>query len=195
MEAYIQSLGKQIEDVDAPLLIARGEKLRRLVSLRQDPASPVIPFSAGQEGALADWQIAHNLFVGFDPYLSKVEGIARGPDAVPTVLDLEALKKVIQSARKANIPADDAGQVLEDIVANVPQNVEPTDRRLAQATEALKNFVRAIGALIKLHGWKVAGGGYVAATWIQRNIVWLRQVFANEPSILSIIETISVLPL
>lgn len=199
LEAYLQSLGEHIEDVDAPLLIARGEKLRRLISLRQDPKSSAVPFAEGQDGALADWLTCHNLFIGFDAYLSAVERIARGPDAVPTILDLEALKRVIQSALEANLPADDATQALNDLADNVPPDAAPDDRRLAQATEALKNFIRAVGALVKEHGWKFGLGGltaaYGAASWVQRNIPWLRDVFSDEPSILSILDSIASLPL
>lgn len=199
LEGYLQSLGERPEDLDAPLLIARGEKLRRLISLRHDPKSSAVPFAEGQDGALADWLTSHNLFIGFDAYLSAVERIARGPDAVPTVLDLEALKRVIQSARDANLPTDDAAQALDDVADNVPPDPAPDDRRLVQATEALKNFIRAVGSLVKEHGWKVGLGGlgaaYGAASWVQRNIPWLRDVFGDEPSILSILESIAALPL
>lgn len=196
---YLNALGGDTHGISPALLIARGEKLRRLIALRKDEFGSAIPFSETQAGALEDWLTAHNLLVGLDPYLSEIERKARGPDAVPTVLDLEALKAVIQSSQAADIPTVEASQALNDVVENVPPDAVPTDRRLIQATEAMKNFIRGVGEVVKKHGWhtvKVTGGGaYLAALWVQRNIEWLREIFASEPSILSILEKIASLPL
>lgn len=202
LKRYIDALGEDTFGISHALLIARGEKLRRLIAQREDDLNFAVPFSSEQSGRLADWLTAHNLLVGLDPFLSSVERISKGPDAVPTVLDLEALKAVIISAEAQEIPDVEAASALDDLAENVPSTATPNDRRLRQATEGLKNFVRGIGALIKKHGWKLGAGGglvaeraYAAAEWVQRNIEWLREVFANEPSILSILEKIAALPL
>lgn len=199
LERYLDALGGDTHGISPALLIARGEKLRRLIGTRKDEFGSAIPFSEAQAGCLEDWLTAHNLLVGLDPYLSDIERKARGPDAVPTVLDLDALRAVIQSAQAADIPNAEASQALTDIAENVPANAAPTDRRLIQATEAMKNFIRGVGAVVKKHGWnaiKATGGAaYFAALWVQRHIEWLREVFANEPSILSVLEKIAALPL
>lgn len=199
LERYLNALGQDTHDISPALLIARGEKLRRLIAKRKDDFGSAIPFSEAQAGCLEDWLTAHNLLVGLDPYLSDIERKARGPDVVPTVLDLEALRAVIRSSQASNIPNAEASQALDDIAENVPADAAPTDRRLIQATEAMKNFIRGVGAVVKKHGWtavKATGGAaYFAALWVQRHIEWLREVFADEPSILSILEKIASLPL
>lgn len=195
LERYLAALGEDTHGVSHALLISRGEKLRRIIASREDDFGSAVPFTETQAAALEDWLTAHNLLVGLDPFLAGVQRTARGPDAVPTVLDLEALKAVIGSVKAQDIPDEEASQALDDLADNVPDDAKADDRRLAQATEGLKNFIRGIGSLVKKHGWKAAGGGYTAVLWVQRNIEWLREVFVNEPSILSILEKIAALPL
>lgn len=202
LERYLAALGEDTFGISHALLISRGEKLRRIIASRKDASGLAIPFSETQAAALEDWLTAHNLLVGLDPFLASVERTARGPDAVPTLLDLEALKAVIESVKAQDIPNDEASEALDDLADNVPADAKADDRRLAQATEGLKNFIRGVGSLIKKHKGKIAIAGgiageraYAAAEWIQRNIEWLREVFVNEPSILSILEKIAALPL
>ncbi len=167
LENYIEALGNRLNGTIPSLLVARGEKLRRLIASRDNPSSSAIPFSENQEGALQDWMVAHNLLIGSDPYLADIEHMARGPDAPVVVLDLEALKQVIQSATEAGIPTVEAAEALEDSAANIPENALEGDRRAVQATEAVKNFIRGVGSSIKAHGWKMAigagGTGYAGA--------------------------------
>jgi hypothetical protein len=195
VESYLEALGETLEGARPSLLVLRGEKLRRLMDAHNAPDAMLPPFSEEQALAFASWRMAHNALVGLDPHLSNIERASYGPDVPQITIELDAIKAIIKSADRANIPTDEAREALNDSADNVPVDAAPDDRRLLSATENLKNFIRGTAGWIWRNKGKVAVGTYGAALWIQRNIDWLREVFANHPSILELINWIASLPL
>jgi hypothetical protein len=192
---YLSALGEDVEAIRPSMLVLCGDKLRRLRAEYRSPASSKPPLAEAQAFALENWERAHNALVGIDPFLSAIERQSYGPDVPVIVIQLDAIKAVIDNAREAGVASAAAQDVLTDAVANVPAGATPDERRYRFSIESLKNFIRGTADLARKHGGKAAVGGYGASLWMQRNVEWLRDLFAGEQSILDIINWIATLPL
>jgi hypothetical protein len=192
---YLSALGEDVEAIRPSMLVLCGDKLRRLRAEYRSPASSKPPLAEAQAFALENWERAHNALVGIDPFLSAIERQSYGPDVPVIVIQLDAIKAVIDNAREAGVASAAAQDVLTDTVANVPAGATPDERRYRFSIESLKNFIRGTADLARKHGGKAVVGGYGAALWMQRNVEWLRDLFVGEQSILDLINWIATLPL
>jgi hypothetical protein len=197
IETYLGYLGEAPEMMRPSLAVLYGDELRREIDLHLAPEAAV-PLTDRQRLALESWRAAHNAMVAFEPYLSAIERASYGPDVPVVVIELDAIKAIIASAGSAGVASDAAVTAIVDSTAIVPAIATPDDRRRIAATEHLKNFIRATGEFVWTNKGKIgasAGGVYCAATWIHRNIDWLRTVFENHPTMLEIVNYIASLPL
>lgn len=199
---YLDALGDSVETTRPSQLVLRGDKLRRLRADYISPTSSKPPLTEDQAFALENWERAHSALVGIDPFLSSIERASYGPAVPATIITLDAIKAIIDSARDANIATVGAQEAITDSVENVPSEAPAGERRLVLATESLKNFIRGTAGFIKQHKGKIsagavglAKGAHEAALWIQRNVEWLREALAGEQSILDLINWIASLPL
>lgn len=199
---YLQALGDSLETLRPSQLVLRGDKLRRLRADHLSPTSSRPPLSEAQAFALENWERAHSALVGIDPFLSSIERASYGPNVPATIISLDAIKAIIDSARNANIATVGAQAAITDAVENVPADAPVGERRFVLATESLKNFIRGTAGFIRQHKGKfavsavgLAKGAHEAALWIQRNIEWLRDVFGGERSVLDLVNWIASLPL
>jgi hypothetical protein len=199
---YLAALGDSVETIRPSQLVLRGDKLRRLRADYISPTSSKPPLTEDQAFALENWERAHSALVGIDPFLSSIERASYGPAVPATIITLDAIKAIIDSARDANIASVAAQTSITDSVENVPAEASAGERRLVLATESLKNFIRGTASFIRRHKGKIsagalglAKGAHEAALWIQRNVEWLREALAGEQSILDLINWIASLPL
>ena len=202
MSDYLGAIGNDVEAIQPSPLVLVGDKLRRLRAQYLSLTSNKPPLADAQHFALENWERAHNALVGIDPFLSRIERQSYGPDVPVTVITLDAIKAVIDNAREAGVASTQAQQMLTDAIDNVPAEATPDERRYRFSVESLKNFIRGTADLVRKHGTKaavgaagLAKGAHAACLWMQRNVDWLRDLFAGEQSIIDLINWIVSLPL
>jgi hypothetical protein len=198
---YIEALGAALLDVRPSLLILRGEKLRRLMAARAGPDSFAAPLSEDQANALEAWRIAHNLLVGLDPYLTRIERATYDPDTPVVSINIDAMKAIVEAIRLADIATREADSALKDSIENIPLGAPFEDRRAKSATENLANFARAVVKVVKFglktgaQGAKLGKEAWKLAKFVKSNITWFDHVFAGYKKVLDILHWVaSLLP-
>lgn len=198
---YIEALGTALADVRPSLLVLRGEKLRRLIAARTRADSFAAPLSEDQAHTLEAWRIAHNLLIGLDPYLTRIERATYDPDTPVVSIDIDGMKALVEAIRLANVATSEADSALQDSVENIPPHAPAEDRRAKSAVENLANFARAVVKVVKF-GWKAGGQGvklgketWKLAKFVKSNIAWFDRVFADYKKVSDILHWVaSLLP-
>lgn len=196
LKAYLDALGDEPSEVRASNLVAFGGFLRNQIRNREASSKP--PFTEDQQEALDQWRVAHNMLVGANPYLASLERKGRDTDLPETVLNRDLTKSIIEDGRENEALDKSAADALVQVADAVIADNDPDDPQNLTWMDSFRNSIRAAAAIIKANQLKtaasvasgIAAGAYQLAAWVQRHADALRQMFADEPSMLAIIDWI-----
>jgi hypothetical protein len=195
LDRYITAMGQSIEASRPGLLVQRGEKLRQKLSSRlaDGDRSDFGPLPDQVRDALRSWQSAHNAFVGLDSALARRDSALFGPDARRGLVGPDDIRAIAASAQATGILQPGARETLDEAADIAPVSPDPEDRRSRWSSETAKNFGRqAIGFLWARFktGAVLAGSAYGIGHWTLSNAEWFRKVFADDATMLSVLETV-----
>ncbi|MEM7690769.1 MAG: hypothetical protein AAF291_17275 [Pseudomonadota bacterium] len=197
LKSYLEALGREPSEIRASNLVAFGGFLRNQVRNREASSKP--PFTEDQQEALDQWRVAHNMLVAAHSYLASLERKGRDADLPEKVLNRDVTQSIIEDGRENGALHESAANALVQISEAVIARNDPDDSQNLTWMDSLRNSIRAAAAIIKANPLKAAAGVasgtaagvYQLATWVQKHADALRQMFADEPSMLAIIEWIS----
>jgi Leucine-rich repeat (LRR) protein len=213
VSAYDEALGRSLPELRPSLLVLRGDALRvdlEVDARRGRDAEPdVPPWDAGLRGAVEKLVAAHNLLVGCDESLARMDEVRLGPDrsATPLADPDDAVARVL-AAVEAGVATPDAAALVELAARNADAGSATRSRRKLLLAETVRNFARAVlhlfAATVRWTGARVAmplveeaakGTGKTVGTlaslalcgWLAANAGWLQGLFAHNPAMSALI--------
>lgn len=201
---FRDALGATVHDFDPDFAIPRGDGLRQTLSAYEngDDFSRLPPISDDILLALGKAIPAYNQFISLDDHLAKRDEALLGPDARKRMVGPKEGQPRIEAAVESGAAKLEVKEVMEAEALPAPDLPDPENRASRRYSESNKNFARR--AIEKAWEFGLAAakskairytayagsGGYGAAIWVWSNKDWLLKVFAENPTMLKIIQNL-----
>jgi hypothetical protein len=197
---FFESLGDEVEYVDADLMIPRGDGLRKdvVAYLNRDDFSSLPPVPDDLVLSLEKAVVSYNNYVSFDPELARRDEALLGPDARRRLVPPAEGQSVLEDAVDRRAAEKGVVEILAEEAKVAPVIPDAESRQSRRYSEGTKNFARAaVEQAIEFAGSirrgavnviGVAVTGYAAAQWVMANESWLLRYFAENPAMLNIIQ-------
>jgi len=144
VDGYIEAIGGKVEDMRPSLLVQRGERLRRFISIYEtlEPHSLYQQVDEFEFEALQALRDAHNSVVGLDGFLDGLDRARLGPDQRSQLVAPAELQSAVgQLARRAVIDAD-AQSFIADAIELAPIAPDLESRQSRQVDGIAQNLMR-----------------------------------------------------
>jgi hypothetical protein len=164
-ENYVSVGGETLDDLRPSLFVQRGEKLRQEIAAyesgQQD--SFLEPIADDLLIDLKGWRSAHNMAVGLDPVLMRLDTAMLGPDVKPTLIAPDELHEFVADADKAEILDNGVREIVDEAIDLAPAIPDATNRRTVWSVETVQNLViEAFGVALN-HPRKITAGVIISA--------------------------------
>lgn len=201
-ENYLAAGGDTLADLRPSLFVQRGEKLRQEIAAYEgsEQDSFLEPIADDLLIDLKGWRSAHNMAVGLDPVLMRIDTAMLGPDVKPTLIAPSELHAFVADADEADILDNGVREIVDEAIDLAPDVPDANDRRTVWSFESVQNLVIeafsvalnypvkvAVGvAFTAAVGVKVAagvaGGALVSAKFLIKHRTWIETRLNNTPT-------------
>jgi hypothetical protein len=165
-ENYLSAGGETLADLRPSLFVQRGEKLRQEIAAyesgQQD--SFLEPIADDLLIDLKGWRSAHNMAVGLDPLLMRLDTAMLGPDAKPALIAPAELHAFVADADKADILDEGVREIVDEAIDLAPAIPDANDRRTVWSVESVQNLVIEAFSVALNHPVKTLAGVAFTAT-------------------------------
>jgi hypothetical protein len=159
-ENYLSAGGETLADLRPSLFVQRGEKLRQEIAAyesgQQD--SFLEPIADDLLIDLKGWRSAHNMTVGLDPLLMRLDTAMLGPDVKPALIAPAELHAFVAEADEADILDEGVREIVDEAIDLAPAIPDANDRRTVWSVESVQNLVIEAFSVALNHPVKVAVG-------------------------------------
>lgn len=168
LERYLAAIGKSIDDLRPGLVTQRGERLRQfLADYETDTSDPDLePLPREVLSTLKAVRSAHNVMVGIDPLLRRMDSALLGPDVKPALIAPDELRGIAVDADQANLLEEGVRVVLEEAASLSPAIPDPSNRRSVWSGEAALNLTIELLAMALSNPVKTSAGLVIASTLV-----------------------------
>lgn len=201
-ENYLAAGGDTLADLRPSLFVQRGEKLRQEIAAYEGGAqdSFLEPIADDLLIDLKGWRSAHNMAVGLDPVLMRIDTAMLGPDVKPTLIAPSELHAFVADADEADILDDGVREIVDEAIDLAPGVPDANDRRTVWSVESVQNLVIEAFSVALNHPVKtavgvgftaavgvkvaagVAGGALVSAKFLIKHRTWIETRLNNTPT-------------
>ena len=201
-ENYLSAGGETLADLRPSLFVQRGEKLRQEIAAyetgQQD--SFLEPIADDLLIDLKGWRSAHNMAVGLDPLLMRLDTAMLGPDVKPTLIAPAELHAFVAEADEADILDEGVREIVDEAIDLAPVIPDANNRRTVWSVESVQNLVIEAFSVALNHPVKVAvgaaftaavgvkvaagvaGGALVSAKFLIKHRAWIETKLNNTPT-------------
>ena len=165
LENYLAAGGETLADLRPSLFVQRGEKLRQEIAPHENGTqnSFLEPIADDLLIDLKGWRSAHNMVVGLDPLLNRLDTAMLGPDVKPALIAPSELHALVADADAAEILDEGVREILDEAIDLAPAVPDPNDRRTVWSVETAQNLVIEAFSVALNHPVKVAAGAVATA--------------------------------
>ena len=201
-ENYLAAGGDTLADLRPSLFVQRGEKLRQEIAAYEgsEQDSFLEPIADDLLIDLKGWRSAHNMAVGLDPVLMRIDTAMLGPDVKPTLIAPSELHAFVADADEADILDDGVREIVDEAIDLAPDVPDANDRRTVWSVESVQNLVIEAFSVALNHPVKVAvgvgftaavgvtvaagvaGGALVSAKFLIKHRTWIETRLNNTPT-------------
>ncbi|SIN83998.1 hypothetical protein SAMN02745824_1991 [Parasphingorhabdus marina DSM 22363] len=144
VELYLEALGQDLDDAKPSLIVLRGERIRKylfaLISENSDSLTPYVDDAIILQ--LSVLQDAHNLLVGLDPYLDRMDRARLGPDIDATSVSPRELRDRIKELHEQEVVSDETKEFIDQAVELALPPHKFSERLSGRVTGYAENFLR-----------------------------------------------------
>ncbi len=173
-ENYLSAGGETLADLRPSLFVQRGEKLRQEIAAyeggQQD--SFLEPIADDLLIDLKGWRSAHNMAVGLDPVLMRLDTAMLGPDVKPTLIAPSELHAFVADADEADILDEGVREIVDEAIDLAPAIPDANDRRTVWSVESVQNLVIEAFSVALNHPGKAVVGAAAAAVVLPKVTVF-----------------------
>jgi hypothetical protein len=164
-ENYLAAGGDALADMRPSLFVQRGEKLRQEIAAYENDNrdSFLEPIADDLLIDLKGWRSAHNMVVGLDPVLMRLDTAMLGPDVRSALIPPTELRTFVADADEANILDEGVREIVDEAISLAPAIPDASDRRTVWSVESVQNLVIEAFSVALQHPGKVAAGAAFTA--------------------------------
>lgn len=173
-ENYLSAGGNTLADLRPSLFVQRGEKLRQEIAAYEGGAqdSFLEPIADDLLIDLKGWRSAHNMAVGLDPVLMRIDTAILGPDVKPTLIAPSELHAFVADADEADILDEGVREIVDEAIDLAPAIPDANDRRTVWSVESVQNLVIEAFSVALNHPGKAVVGAAAAAVVLPKVTVF-----------------------
>lgn len=160
LERYLAALGDTIGDLRPGLVTQRGERLRQYLAdyEAETPNPDLEPLPPELLSGLKSARAAHNVLVGIDPLLRRMDSALLGPDVKPALIAPADLRAMAKDAAELGLIDEEARDALDEAANLAPPIPDATNRRSAWSGEAALNLTIELYFMVLSNRIKTSAG-------------------------------------
>ncbi len=167
-DKYLEALGPDFGAIQPSMVVLHGERLRQSIASHHDavPNDNLQPLPEAANRDAGGLLAAHNMLVGLDPYLDKMDRAVLGPDVEEPMVMPAEVRIIASQTADQGILAPESRAILEEAADLAPAVPDLANRKSRFLSGMAQNFVRYAIEFLYVYrnevAWASALGGAAA---------------------------------